>query len=89
MDAAGAPGSAGRPQVFGLDPVIFLMTLAFALALAIIIFCLGRFLLGMPLWRAAAIGAGLGLTQAVGSLVYIWRRFKHHGQPPRDGGMPG
>jgi len=71
------------------DSVTVLATVAFGLLVAGIAFCLGYFLLGMPLARAAAIAAVLGVLQPAGSLWFIWGRFKAVGKPPRDGGMPG
>jgi len=72
-----------------VKPSILLATVVFGLLVAAVIFCLGYVLLNLGLVRSLVISTVLGAAQAGGGLFYIYRRFKHQGQPPRNGGNPG
>jgi uncharacterized membrane protein YvlD (DUF360 family) len=72
-----------------VKPVIFLFTAAFGLLVAAVVFCLAFVLLKLGLKSSLIISAVLGAIQAAWGLFYIYRRFKHQSQPPRDGGNFG
>lgn len=76
-------------KLLGFDSTVILLTLAFAVVVGAICFCLGYFLLDLELRLSVLIAAGLGVVQSIGSLYYIWRRFVRPGPPPRRGGHPG
>jgi hypothetical protein len=72
-----------------VKPSIVLATVVFGVIVGGVIFALAFVLLNLGLKTSLIVAAVLGSLQSAGGLLYIWRRFKYQGPPPRDGGLVG